>query len=240
MRSLRFRVNATQVIAWLALFVSLGGTVYAAAKINGKTIRPGSIPANRIKADSLGAAQIDEGSLGNVASANRVIEADRATEARLAELADKALVAEKVATAGTAASALRATEAEEADSAEMATRATRASHLGGLLPGEYQRACARGAILASAFVEVRRPEGGSFNCSGKGVPVTELSRGRFKMEFPGLSRPVVAVANSRVDDTAASIVPDETVLADAPPTFILTIFETSNLTRTLAAQVIVF
>ncbi|HEX6665781.1 MAG TPA: hypothetical protein VF081_04230 [Solirubrobacterales bacterium] len=240
MRAPRFRVNATQVIAWLALFVSLGGTVYAAAKINGKTIKKGSIPANRIKADSLGGAQIDEGSLGSVPSANRATEADRAAEAKLAEFADKALVAEKVATAGTAASALRATEAGKADEAVTATRATRTDLLDGLSASEYQRTCERGAILASAFVEVGRPEGGSFSCGGKGVPVVELSRGRFRMEFPGLSRPVVAVANSRVDDTAASIVPDETVTADAPPTFILTIFETSTQTRTLAAQVLVF
>jgi len=236
----RLRLNATQVIAWLALFVSLGGTVYAAAKISGKTIKKGSIPANRIKADSLGGARIDEGSLGNVASANRVTETDRATEAKLAEVADKALVAEKVATAGTAASSLRATEADEADKAETAARATRTSLLGGLPASDYLRTCERGAILASALVEVGRPEGGSFSCGGRGVPVVELSRGRFKIEFPGLSRPVVAVANSRVDDTGASIVPDETVAADAPPTFILTIFETSNLTRTLAAQVLVF
>lgn len=240
MRVPRLRLNATQVIAWVALFVSLGGTVYAAAKINGKTIKKGSIPANRIKADSLGGAQIDEGSLGSVAVANRVTEADHAAEAKLAEFADKALVAEKVATANTAASALRAMEAEKADEAMTATRATRTSLLGGLPDGDYQRTCQRGAILASAFVEVGRPEGGSFSCGGKGVPVVELSRGRFKMEFPGLSRPVVAVANSRVEDTGASIVPDETVAADAPPTFILTIFETSNLTRTLAAQVLVF
>lgn len=53
----------SNVIALLALFVALGGSVYAASKINGKQIKPKSIPANRIKPGSLTGTQIKAGSL---------------------------------------------------------------------------------------------------------------------------------------------------------------------------------
>jgi hypothetical protein len=43
------RPSASLVISCLALFLALGGTVYAAAKINGSQIKPKSIPGNRIK-----------------------------------------------------------------------------------------------------------------------------------------------------------------------------------------------
>jgi hypothetical protein len=50
----------SNVVAVLALFLALGGSVYAASsnKINGSRIKPKSIPGNRIKANSLTAAQI--------------------------------------------------------------------------------------------------------------------------------------------------------------------------------------
>lgn len=93
------------VIAGLALFVALGGTVYAAkkrARIDGRAVRvkslPGnrvkvhSIPANRLKAGALkglaGAgpgpivgAEIDELTLGQVPEAAHALEADTAKSA---------------------------------------------------------------------------------------------------------------------------------------------------------------
>lgn len=92
------------VIACLALFVALGGTVLAATKIDGRTIRvkslpgdrvtPGSLPGNRLQAGtipgsrlkpgSVKAKQIDVGSLGPVAEAEH---ADAADSARRAETA---------------------------------------------------------------------------------------------------------------------------------------------------------
>jgi hypothetical protein len=54
----------SNVIAVLALFLALGGSVYAASnkansnKINGGKIKPKSIPGNRIKARSLTGAQV--------------------------------------------------------------------------------------------------------------------------------------------------------------------------------------
>lgn len=79
----------SNVIACLALFVALGGSVYAANKISGKQIKPNSLPGNRlkpktvpanrikpksltgkqVKANSLGGAQIDEKTLTGVSAA---------------------------------------------------------------------------------------------------------------------------------------------------------------------------
>jgi hypothetical protein len=85
----------SNVVAFIALFVALGGSVYAANKISGTQIKPGSVPGNRIKpkslagnrikpksltgkqvkANSLGAKQINEGTLtGVTASAIGVVD----------------------------------------------------------------------------------------------------------------------------------------------------------------------
>jgi hypothetical protein len=88
------------VIACLALFVALGGTVLAATKIDGKTIKvrslpgnrlvPGSVPGNRIAANSLDGAQIKVGTLGEVPSASHADSADSARHAQTATAADHA------------------------------------------------------------------------------------------------------------------------------------------------------
>jgi hypothetical protein len=57
-------VSFSNVVAVVALFFALGGTVYAAAgKINGSQIKPKSIPGNRIKPKSLTATQIKSNAL---------------------------------------------------------------------------------------------------------------------------------------------------------------------------------
>jgi hypothetical protein len=94
------------VIAVLALFVALGGTVYAASSISGKTIKKNSLPGNRIKKktvtgnqiknDAITGAQVNESTLGKVPSAS---------------VADKATLADKATTADTATTALSANPA---------------------------------------------------------------------------------------------------------------------------------
>jgi hypothetical protein len=54
----------SNVVAFIALFVALGGSVYAAGKISGSQIKPGSLPGNRIKSKSVTGSQIKPGSLG--------------------------------------------------------------------------------------------------------------------------------------------------------------------------------
>jgi hypothetical protein len=98
------RRSPALLIACLALFAALGGTVYAAARINGKTIKVkslpgnrlalGSVPGNRLKAGaitgsnlapgSITGTQIDAATIGQVPSA---VHADNADSARDAETA---------------------------------------------------------------------------------------------------------------------------------------------------------
>jgi hypothetical protein len=51
------------VISTIALFVALGGTVYAATKISGKAIKVKSLPGNRLKVGSVPANRLKPGAL---------------------------------------------------------------------------------------------------------------------------------------------------------------------------------
>jgi hypothetical protein len=54
-------LNPSIIIALIALFVALGGSVYAVGKgekINGKRIKPSSIPGNRLKASAVATKQL--------------------------------------------------------------------------------------------------------------------------------------------------------------------------------------
>jgi hypothetical protein len=113
-RGLRRQVPAL-VVAGLALVAALGGTVYAAGKINGRSIKVksmpgnrlalGSVPGNRLKPGALQGSllapgsitgiQIDASTLGQVPSA---IHADTAESARDAETALNAANAENART----------------------------------------------------------------------------------------------------------------------------------------------
>jgi len=53
------------LLSVLALFVALGGTVYAAGRINGRTIRVKSLPGNRLKPHSVPADRLKPGALSN-------------------------------------------------------------------------------------------------------------------------------------------------------------------------------
>jgi hypothetical protein len=58
------RQSPALVVSLIALFVALGGTVYAARKIDGKTIRAKSLPGNRLKLHSVAANRLKPGMLG--------------------------------------------------------------------------------------------------------------------------------------------------------------------------------
>ena len=114
-RGLRRQAPAL-LVACVALVAALGGTVYAAAKINGKTIKvkslpgnrvaPGSLPANRLKPGALtGSAlapgsitgvQVDASTLAQVPSAVHADNADSARDAETALNAVNALDATRV------------------------------------------------------------------------------------------------------------------------------------------------
>lgn len=56
-------LTTSNVVAVIALFIALGGSVYAAGKISGTQIKLGSVPGNRIKPKSLTGKRIKPGSL---------------------------------------------------------------------------------------------------------------------------------------------------------------------------------
>jgi hypothetical protein len=67
---LKRRLSFANVVAVIALFVALGGSVYAAHKISGKRIKRGSEPGNRLKNDSVTGKQVAESTLGTVPNAD--------------------------------------------------------------------------------------------------------------------------------------------------------------------------
>ncbi len=99
MRQASWRQSPALLVSLLALLLALGGTVYAAKRISGKTIVVKSLPGNRLKPRSVAAnrlkpgvlgkqingpltgADIDEQSLGTVPSAAHAQTADRAQSA---------------------------------------------------------------------------------------------------------------------------------------------------------------
>jgi hypothetical protein len=108
-RSRRRRPSPALAVACLALFVALGGTVVAATKIDGHTIKvkslpgnrlavaslpanrlKGTIPGNRIAPNSIKGDRIDIGTLGQVADAAHAGTADTARHADTATAADHA------------------------------------------------------------------------------------------------------------------------------------------------------
>ena len=104
------RVSPAMGVALVALAFAVSGSPFAegaATKIHklisGSSIKKGSIPANRLRANSVTGKQIDEKTLGNVPSATRaqrVTLADRATNAQRATNADNALALGGTAAAG--------------------------------------------------------------------------------------------------------------------------------------------
>lgn len=56
-------LSFSNVVACLALFIALGGSVYAAGKISGKQIKPSSLPGNRIKPKTIAANRLKPSSL---------------------------------------------------------------------------------------------------------------------------------------------------------------------------------
>lgn len=67
---LRPRLTYANVMSTLAVFLALGvGGAYAAGKINGRQIKKGSIPGNRLKPESVTGRQVNSSTLGVVPNA---------------------------------------------------------------------------------------------------------------------------------------------------------------------------
>jgi hypothetical protein len=106
------------VVSTLALFVALGGTVYAAQKLNGRAIRVKSLPGNRLKVHSVAANRLKPGVLragaggpGNLIVGNEIdlLSLGQVPEAAHSETAG---YAETAGEAQTAVNAVNAVDAQ--------------------------------------------------------------------------------------------------------------------------------
>jgi hypothetical protein len=70
LKLLRGRITFSNVVALVALFFALGGTVYAAGHLSGKVVKKGSLPGNRVKKNSLTSKQIKDKTLNGIGTAN--------------------------------------------------------------------------------------------------------------------------------------------------------------------------
>jgi len=75
-RGLRSR-PAALAIASIALFVALGGSVYAANKINGKQVKPKSLPGNRLVPESVPGNRLKPGSISSAQLAPGAVSASQ-------------------------------------------------------------------------------------------------------------------------------------------------------------------
>lgn len=124
-RGLRRQVPAL-VIAGLALVATLSGTVYAAGKISGKTIKVKSLPGNRLKVGSVPGNRLKPGAI------------------RGSQLAPGSITGVQidVSTLGQVPSALHAETAESAQDAETALEAANAQNA--TTVNGYQAGCKAG------------------------------------------------------------------------------------------------
>jgi hypothetical protein len=136
MRQGIWRSSPALALAALALFVALGGSVYAAKKtkkprINGKAIKAKSIPGNRLKPRSIPANRLKPGVLSRAAA--------QAGAAPLTGVDINELTLSQVPSAAHADSAGTAQSAVDAQTAVEAVRAVDAQtingHSAGCLPG---------------------------------------------------------------------------------------------------------
>lgn len=152
-------------IAVLALFVALGGTVYAAkkARINGKAVKVKSLPGNRVKLRSIAANRLRPKVLRDL----RAAQSGQITGAEINELS--------LGQVPEAAHALHADTAQSAVDAETALNAVHAidaqtvnGHEAGCLPGTqafagacWQSSASETAVSAPAAATSCAVQGGS-------------------------------------------------------------------------------
>jgi len=90
------------VVAYLALFIALGGSAAALSEINGKEIINRTISGSKLMKHTLSGTQINLSSLGTVPSATYATSAGTATTAAHADTASSATTATSATTAGNA------------------------------------------------------------------------------------------------------------------------------------------
>jgi len=93
----RLLPSPAMIVACTSLVVALGGTGYAATKINGSTLKNRSVPSAKLKRDSVSGTEIAEATLQTVPRAASAGRADGAARADSAGRADSAAQADTAA-----------------------------------------------------------------------------------------------------------------------------------------------
>jgi hypothetical protein len=127
------------VVAAVALVAALGGTVYAAGKINGHTIKVKSLPGNRLALKSVPANRLKPGAIPSGQFAPGSIQGDRLAPGSVTGLQVD------VSTLGQVPSAFHAEQAESAKDAETSLNAANAENAKRL--NGYEAGCKSGTVL---------------------------------------------------------------------------------------------
>jgi len=155
------------VVAMVALTVALAGTVYAAGKINGRTIKVKSLPGNRLAPHSVPANRLKPGTIPSTQLAPGSIPGDRLAPGSVTGLQVD------VSTLGQVPSAVHADTAESAKDAETALNAANAvnaqnvnGYHAGCKPGTrlFAGACWQTATNTSAL----NPAAAAGSCANEG------------------------------------------------------------------------
>jgi hypothetical protein len=180
-RAFSSRPSPAMVVALLALFVALGGTGYAAVKVNGKNIKSRSIAGKKLKKDTVTGVEVKESKLGTVPKAK-----------------DATLLG------GRAAGAFLPVGGTAADSGKLGglPPSNWVRRDCGPINGQIKGVAAVDAspTFSSSFTQVS-----GYNCSDQSVEARRLSMGRYEVRFNG--SPVTrAVATAVVTGFSADMV----------------------------------
>jgi hypothetical protein len=173
------RSSPALVISAIALFVALGGSVYAAkrAAIDGRAIRVKSVPGNRLKPHSVAANRLKPGVLPRIGGANPLTGAD-INELTLAQVpsaahADSADTAQSAVDAQTALNAVNAVNAQTVN-----------GHSAGCLPGTQPFA---GACWESSPSSAVNAPTAARKCAARGGTLPEALQLAAFAEEPGIA-----------------------------------------------------
>jgi hypothetical protein len=174
-----WRHSPALAVAVIALFVALGGSVYAAkkAKLDGRAIRAKSIPGNRLKPHSIAANRLMPGVFGGSAASGPLTGAD-INELTLGQVpsathADSADTAQSAVDAQTALNAVNAVDAKTIN-----------GHSVGCLPGTRPFAGACWESSASSAVDAPTA---ARKCAAHGGTLPEALQLAAFAEEPGLN-----------------------------------------------------
>lgn len=179
MRQGIWRGSPALVVSVVALFVALGGSVYAAkkARIDGRAIRAKSIPGNRLKPRSIAANRLKPGVLRGAALASPLTGAD-INELTLGEV-PSAAHADFADSAGSAVDAQTALDAVNAVDAKTVN-----GHSVGCLPGTLPFA---GACWESSSNEPVDAPTAARKCAARGGTLPEALQLAAFAEEPGVN-----------------------------------------------------